>query len=414
MLLPERYLSKGFIFTIDLFLTFFSLIMAYLIRFDFIDFYELFWIKEYESIIWGVPILLSIRTLSYIITKTHMGVVRHFSSEDVEKIFLSISYGTIIITIISFCRYYFFDGEGVHEIVTNEGLLKNAILDIQGLNIASRSLIDLEKFTDARRRELTKDEKASKENVDILLLQELFQDHYFCSTKNDKFFDLAIDFPSNPMFEKLSNICREKKISLPISFFQKKENKFFNSLVMIDSLGKISEVYHKSHIPEGPGYNEKYYFEKGNTGFMVFDTPLAKVGCAICWDQWFPECARILTLKGADLILYPSAIGSEPHMPELNSKDHWINTMVGHAAANQIPIITSNRIGKEVEADIELNFYGNSFILDHLGNVINRMNDKDEGIITATLDLLISREYRKLWGNFRDRRPDLYKKILDF
>ena len=257
-------------------------------------------------------------------------------------------------------------------------------------------------------------EKASNENVDILLLQELFQDYYFCSTKNDKFFDLAIDFPSNPMFEKLSNICKDKKISLPISFFQKKENKFFNSLVMIDSFGKISEVYNKSHIPEGPGYNEKYYFEKGNTGFMVFDTPLAKVGCAICWDQWFPECARILTLKGADLIFYPSAIGSEPHMPELNSKDHWINTMVGHAAANQIPIITSNRVGKEVEADIELNFYGNSFILDHLGNVINRMNDKDEGIITATLDLLISREYRKLWGNFRDRRPDLYKKILDF
>ena len=119
-------------------------------------------------------------------------------------------------------------------------------------------------------------------------------------------------------------------------------------------------------------------------------------------------------MKGADLIFYPSAIGSEPHMPELNSKDHWINTMVGHAAANQIPIITSNRIGKEVEAGIELNFYGNSFILDHLGNIINRMNDKDEGIITATLDLLISREYRKLWGNFRDRRPDLYKKILDF
>ena len=216
------------------------------------------------------------------------------------------------------------------------------------------------------------------------------------------------------MFEKLSNICREKKISLQISFFQKKENKFFNSLVMVDSLGKISEVYNKSHIPEGPGYNEKYYFEKGKTGFMVFDTPKAKVGCAICWDQWFPECARILTMKGADLILYPSAIGSEPHMPELNSKDHWINTMVGHAAANQIPVIASNRIGKETENNIELNFYGNSFILDHLGNVINRMNDKDEGIITATLDLLISREYRKLWGNFRDRRPDLYKKILDF
>ena len=257
-------------------------------------------------------------------------------------------------------------------------------------------------------------EKASREKVDILLLQELFQDFYFCSTKNDKFFNLAIEFPSHQMFEKLSNICKEKKISLPISFFQKKNNQYFNSLVMIDSFGKMSEVYHKSHIPEGPGYNEKYYFQKGNTGFMIFDTPKAKVGCAICWDQWFPECARILTLKGADLIFYPSAIGSEPHMPLLNSKDHWINTMIGHAAANQIPIIVSNRIGKETEGAIELDFYGNSFILDHHGNLINKMNDKDEGIITATLDLLVSREYRKLWGNFRDRRPDLYKKILDF
>ena len=257
-------------------------------------------------------------------------------------------------------------------------------------------------------------EDAAKENVDILLLQELFLDNYFCSTKNDKFFNLAIDFPSNPMFEKLSNICKNKNISLPISFFQQDAGKYFNSLVMIDSNGEYSEVYHKSHIPEGIGYNEKYYFEKGTTGFMVFDTPKAKVGCAICWDQWFPECARILTLKGADLIFYPSAIGSEPHMPELNSKDHWVNTMIGHAAANQIPIIASNRIGKEIEGDIELNFYGNSFILDHLGNVVKRMNDREEGYISANFDLNISYQYRKMWGNFRDRRPDLYKKILDF
>ena len=183
---------------------------------------------------------------------------------------------------------------------------------------------------------------------------------------------------------------------------------------MIASDGQYSEIYNKSHIPEGVGYNEKYYFEKGTTGFMVFDTPKAKVGCAICWDQWFPECARILTLKGADLIFYPSAIGSEPHMPELNSKDHWVNTMIGHAAANQIPIIASNRIGKEIEADLELNFYGNSFILDHLGNVIKRMNEKAEGYISANFDLNTSNQYRKMWGNFRDRRPDLYKKILDF
>ncbi len=257
-------------------------------------------------------------------------------------------------------------------------------------------------------------EKASKQQVDILLLQELFQDNYFCSTKNDKFFNLAINYPSHSMFEKLSNICKEKKISLPVSFFEKKGDKFFNSLVMIDSLGKFSEVYNKSHIPEGPGYNEKFYFEKGNTGFKVFDTPKAKVGCAICWDQWFPECARILTLEGADIIFYPSAIGSEPHNPELNSKEHWINTMIGHAAANQVPVVVSNRVGKELEEDTELNFYGNSIILDHLGNVLKKMNEIEEGIIVEELDLSISRDYRKMWGNFRDRRPDLYKKILDF
>ncbi len=257
-------------------------------------------------------------------------------------------------------------------------------------------------------------EKAANQNVDILLLQELFQDYYFCSTINDDFFNLAIEFPSHPMFQKFSNICKEKEISLPISFFQKKDNNFFNSLVVIDSSGKISKVYNKSHIPEGPGYNEKYYFEKGKTGFMVFDTPKARLGCAICWDQWFPECARILTLQGAEIILYPSAIGSEPHMPELNSKDHWINTMIGHAAANQVPVVASNRIGKETEANIGLNFYGNSIIIDHLGNVLKKMNEQDEGIIVEELDLRISRDYRKMWGNFRDRRPDLYKKILDF
>ena len=257
-------------------------------------------------------------------------------------------------------------------------------------------------------------EKACEQKVDILLLQELFQDNYFCSTKNEKFFDLAVDYPTHPMFEKFSNICKDKNISLPISFFEKKEDKFFNSLVMIDSSGKFSEVYNKSHIPEGPGYNEKYYFEKGNTGFKVFNTPKAKVGCAICWDQWFPECARILTLQGADIILYPSAIGSEPHMPELNSKEHWINTMIGHAAANQIPIVASNRIGKEIEENMELNFYGNSIIIDHLGNILKKMNSIEEGIIMEKLDLSISRNYRKMWGNFRDRRPDLYKKILDF
>ena len=256
--------------------------------------------------------------------------------------------------------------------------------------------------------------KASDENVNILLFQELFQSDYFCSTKNDNFFDLALEFPAHPIFQKFSNFCKFNNIVIPISFFEKHHGKYFNSLVVIDADGSLSDIYRKSHIPEGPGYNEKYYFSPGDTGFKIFKTKFATIGCAICWDQWYPECARILTLQGAEVLFYPTAIGSEPQDPNLDSRNHWKNVMVGHAAANQIPIIASNRVGVEMEKDITIKFYGNSLIINHLGEVVSQMNEIEEGLRFYSFNLKEIRNYRKSWGNFRDRRPDLYKKICDF
>ena len=256
--------------------------------------------------------------------------------------------------------------------------------------------------------------QAVSQKVNVFLLQELFQTQYFCSTQNSKFFDLAISFPDNEIFEVFSNFCKHHKIVIPISFFEKYGQNYFNSLVLIDSNGKLSDIYRKSHIPDGPGYNEKFYFTPGNTGFKVFNTEYGKIGCGICWDQWFPECARSMTLMGADILLYPTAIGSEPHDPNINSKLHWQNVMIGHSAANQIPVIASNRIGIETEQDISLTFYGSSFITDHMGNIIKTMDEKSEGIISQEFDLAEIKKYRESWGNFRDRRPDLYKKICDF
>jgi len=256
--------------------------------------------------------------------------------------------------------------------------------------------------------------QAVSQKVNVFLLQELFQTQYFCSTQNSKFFDLAISFPDNEIFEVFSNFCKHHKIVIPISFFEKYGQNYFNSLVLIDSNGKLSDIYRKSHIPDGPGYNEKFYFTPGNTGFKVFNTEYGKIGCGICWDQWFPECARSMTLMGADILLYPTAIGSEPQDPNINSKLHWQNVMIGHSAANQIPVIASNRIGIETEQDISLTFYGSSFITDHMGNIIKTMDEKSEGIISQEFDLEEIKKYRQSWGNFRDRRPDLYKKICDF
>ena len=232
--------------------------------------------------------------------------------------------------------------------------------------------------------------------------------------ENEEFDKRSNEILDNELFSIFSNFCKKNNIVIPISFFEKQGQNYFNSLIVIDSHGELSEVYRKSHIPDGPGYNEKFYFTPGNTGFKVFKTNFGNVGCGICWDQWFPECARSMTLMGADILLYPTAIGSEPHDPTINSKHHWQNVMIGHSAANQIPVIASNRIGIETEKDISLTFYGSSFITDHMGNIIKKMDENSEGIISQEFDLDEIKKYRQSWGNFRDRRPDLYKEICDF
>jgi len=283
------------------------------------------------------------------------------------------------------------------------------------VKVANSQFVCLKDGFDANvNRALEIADNASSQNVDILLFQELFQTEYFCSTKNNDFFNLAIEFPDHSIFQKFSNFCKAKNMVIPISFFEKHQDKYFNSLIVIDANGSLSDIYRKSHIPEGPGYNEKFYFSPGDTGFKVFKTKFATIGCAICWDQWFPEYARILAMQGAELLFYPTAIGSEPQDPSLDSRKHWTNVMVGHAAANQIPIIASNRIGTESEKDITVNFYGNSVIIDHIGNIVSQMNETEEGINIHDFNIDEIKKYRESWGNFRDRRPDLYKKICDF
>ena len=255
--------------------------------------------------------------------------------------------------------------------------------------------------------------EASREDAQLLLLQELFMSDYFCSTQNPDFFNLSITL-EDKVFLDFSKLCKDYKITIPFSFFEKNNTNYFNSLVIINSDGSISDIYRKSHIPDGPGYNEKFYFSPGDTGFKVFETCFGKLGCGICWDQWFPEAARIMTMMGADLLLYPTAIGSEPHDSTISSLEHWKNVMKGHAAANQIPVLASNRIGVENLSNVELTFYGNSFICNHLGSIEKEFDHLQEGILISSIDLSISKEYRRNWGNFRDRRPDLYSKICQF
>ena len=254
-------------------------------------------------------------------------------------------------------------------------------------------------------------DQAVAEEVNIFLLQELFQSEYFCSTQNAKFFDYAISSLDNELFSIFSNYCKKNNIVIPISFFEKQGQNYFNSLIVIDSHGELSEVYRKSHIPDGPGYNEKFYFTPGNTGFKVFKTEFGNIGCGICWDQWFPEAARIMALKGAEILLYPTAIGDEL-MSEYDSSDAWQTVMRGHAAANIMPVVASNRIGSESVKGQVNGFYGRSFICDRSGKMLAEASKDKEEVIIADVDTEDNHLFRRNWGLFRDRRPELYKEIL--
>ncbi|EIJ42133.1 N-carbamoylputrescine amidase [Beggiatoa alba B18LD] len=253
--------------------------------------------------------------------------------------------------------------------------------------------------------------QAAAQGANIVLIQELFEAPYFCKDQDPKHFKLAQPFQDNPLLARISQLAKELNVVLPISFFERANRAYFNSLAVIDADGTIMGLYRKSHIPDGHGYQEKYYFSPGDTGFKVWQTRFGTIGIGICWDQWFPETARVMALMGAELLFYPTAIGSEPQDASIDSAGHWQRTMQGHAAANCIPVIASNRIGKEEGDTCAITFYGSSFIAGADGGMITTANRTDETILTTTFDLDKLNEIRTAWGLFRDRRPNLYGAI---
>ena len=253
---------------------------------------------------------------------------------------------------------------------------------------------------------------AAARGAQVVLLQELFETPYFCKDHLAAHFALARPVEGNPVLERFRSLARELAVVLPFSFFERARNAYFNSLAMIDADGSLLGVYRKSHIPEGPGYHEKYYFSPGDTGFRVWPTAYGTLGVGICWDQWFPEAARCMALMGAEVLLYPTAIGSEPHDASIDSRDHWQRCMQGHAAANVMPLVASNRVGVERGQKYEMTFYGSSFIADPTGAKLAEADRSTESVLVATVDLDAAREQRHAWGVFRDRRPELYGPIM--
>lgn len=253
---------------------------------------------------------------------------------------------------------------------------------------------------------------AAQKGTQVILMSELPLAHYFCKQQNYDYLKLAVPAKNHPFILEMQKLAKELNVVLPVSFYELDGNETYNSLVMIDADGKNLGIYRKSHIPDGPGYQEKFYFKPGNSGFKVWDTAYGRFGAAICWDQWFPEPARIMALNGAEALFYPTAIGSEPQDATLDSRDHWQRAMQGHGASNLMPIIAANRVGVEVDDGIETTFYGSSFITDGKGAKIAEASRSDEEIITATIDLHEAAYVRKCWGVFRDRRPSLYGDLL--
>lgn len=254
--------------------------------------------------------------------------------------------------------------------------------------------------------------EAAAQGAQIILLQELFEFLYFCQVEKPEFFSLATSIEENPTVKRFAAIAAELNIVLPISCFEKKGQAFFNSLAVIDADGTIMGTYRKTHIPDGPGYEEKYYFNPGDTGFKVWKTRYATIGVGICWDQWFPEAARSMALMGAEILFYPTAIGSEPLDPSYDSQKHWQICMQGHSAANIMPVVAANRIGTETIDGSTLTFYGSSFISDARGAILAAADRQSRAVITAELDLEAYAADRAAWGLFRDRRPEMYAPLL--
>lgn len=251
--------------------------------------------------------------------------------------------------------------------------------------------------------------QAAAQGAQVILLPELFATPYFCITQRAEYLALAAPLQGHPLVARFAALARDLGVVLPVSFFERAKQAHFNSLAMVDADGRILGLYRKSHIPQGPGYEEKYYFSPGDTGFRVWDTAFGRIGLGICWDQWFPEAARAMALAGAEVILYPTAIGSEPPAPGYDSQPHWECVMRGHAAANILPVVAANRVGREVAPEgTEVTFYGSSFIADGTGALLARAGREGAAVIAATLDLDAIAGLRASWGLFRDRRPGLY------
>ena len=255
--------------------------------------------------------------------------------------------------------------------------------------------------------------QAASEGAQIILIQELFESQYFCMDQKEELFELSKPFENHPTIKKFSELAKELKVVLPVSFFEKANRAHYNSVAIVDADGSILGKYRKSHIPDGPGYQEKFYFNPGDTGFKVWNTKYAKIGVGICWDQWFPEAARSMVLSGAELLLYPTAIGGEPEDDGFDSSDMWQRAMIGHSASNQIPVIASNRIGTEKGIDIENYFYGRSFVTNHVGDKIAEGSRDKEEVLIGKINLSEAETLRNVWGVFRDRRPELYKSLLN-
>ena len=255
--------------------------------------------------------------------------------------------------------------------------------------------------------------EAAGRGADIVLIQELFATPYFCQDQDAEFFVHAHPFEANPLIARFARLAEALDVVLPVSYFEKAGKAFFNSVAIIDAGGKVLGNYRKSHIPDGPGYMEKFYFSPGDTGFRTWKTKFATIGVGICWDQWFPEAARAMALKGAEILFYPTAIGSEPQDASIHSSGHWQRAMQGSAASNLMPLVASNRIGTEPGRNgTEITFYGSSFIADPTGAKIAEANRTDEAILTATFDLDAIEAQRSAWAPFRDRRPELYGPLL--
>jgi N-carbamoylputrescine amidase len=261
--------------------------------------------------------------------------------------------------------------------------------------------------------------EAARDGANIIALPELFETKYFCQERNYDYYQLATTLEENPAVKHFQTICKELQVVIPISFFERSGNTTFNTVAMIDADGSILGTYRKTHIPDDHYYQEKFYFSPGDTGFKVWDTAYAKIGVGICWDQWFPEAARCMALMGAELLIYPTAIGSEPIL-ECDSMPHWRRVMQGHAAANILPVIASNRIGTEVVTGSEANgnqhssltFYGSSFITDETGALAASADRISECVITSEADLEAIHQMRTSWGLFRDRRPECYGPMM--